>query len=283
MAARLACLLACILWTKTACISTSTSTSPSPLPPLSGSIHQQSVAVSHFLPLLTLALSLAACSQLSLAAHLCQALGQDETIQAKLTTRRRQRSTTTTAPPTCPDTSVAKPPDAVTHPALPRSPVSPSLLTPHPASQPDGEVPSLSIPHPTRDRPPTTTSASTPRSHRALTHPPQRPHRHSLRHVQISPLRPASPRPRPVDSTDPRVPQGVSEGLRAILHTAPTTCDQCLHGPAHLHKRYVGLLLTLSAVLHRPHGDLGAAGSARLPCCVCDKAAGPPPTWTSPC
>jgi hypothetical protein len=32
-----------------------------------------------------------------------------------------------------------------------------------------------------------------------------------------------------------------------------------------LHKRYVGLLLTLSAVLHRPHGDLGAAGSARQP------------------
>ena len=114
------------LWTKTACISTSTSTSPSPLPPLSGSIHQQSVAVSHCLPLLTLALSLAACSQLSLAAHLCQALGQDETIQAKLTTRRRQRSTTTTAPPTCPDTSVAKPPDAVTHRAPPRSPVPPS-------------------------------------------------------------------------------------------------------------------------------------------------------------
>lgn len=108
-----------------------------------------------FLPLLTLALSLAACSQLSLAAHLCQALGQDETIQAKLTTRRRRRSTT--APPTCPDTSVAKPPDAVTHRAPPRSPVPPSLLTPHPASQPDGEVPSLSIPHPTRDRPATTT------------------------------------------------------------------------------------------------------------------------------
>lgn len=77
-----------------------------------------------FLPLLTLALSLAACSQLSLAAHLCQALGQDETIQAKLTTRRRRRSTT--APPTCPDTSVAKPPDAVTHRAPPRSPVPPS-------------------------------------------------------------------------------------------------------------------------------------------------------------
>lgn len=70
---------------------------------------------------------------------------------------------------------------------------------------------------------------------------------------------------RRLDSTDPCVPQGVSEGLRAILHTAPTTCDQCLHGPAHLHQRYVALLLTLSAVLHRPHGDLGAAGSARQP------------------